>query len=348
MRRWLWGIPAALLVAAALADTAVWYFTVQQMRDGLADWVAARRASGWTISAVAPAAGGWPVAATLTLRDVELSGGKADIPGGLSWRADRVELRLAPRDPHVLRIETAGLQHLRLSDAPAFEYSATRLELLVPLQADPEAQPLDLQGKALRAHVTVAGGEDSMTIATLDAHAVLHPDAGRGQQAVSLAAAAGEIALPPRVDWPLGQNVRSLAVEAALDGPLSGAPTLTQRAAEWRAGGGAIHVQHLALRWGALDLTAQAALGLDDQLQPAASGTALVAGYAPTLDVLATHGVISNSAAVASKAMLSLIAVTPADGGPAEVEVPLSLQQGTLSMHQIPLVRLPKLDWPPS
>lgn len=121
MRRWLWGIPAALLVAAALADTAVWYFTVQQMRDGLADWVAARRASGWTISAVAPAAGGWPVAATLTLRDVELSGGKADIPGGLSWRADRVELRLAPRDPHVLRIETAGLQHLRLSDAPAFE-----------------------------------------------------------------------------------------------------------------------------------------------------------------------------------------------------------------------------------
>jgi len=73
-----------------------------------------------------------------------------------------------------------------------------------------------------------------------------------------------------------------------------------------------------------------------------------VAGYAPTLDVLATHGVISNSAAVAAKAMLSLIAATPADGGPAEVEVPLSLQQGTLSMHQIPLVRLPKLDWPPS
>jgi hypothetical protein len=29
------------------------------------------------------------------------------------------------------------------------------------------------------------------------------------------------------------------------------------------------------------------------------------------------------------------------------VEVPLTLQYRTLSMRQVPLVRLPELDWPP-
>ena len=348
MRRWLWGIPIALLVAAAIADTAVWYVTVQQMRGDLTAWVAARRADGWTISAVAPEAGGWPIAATLTLRDFELNGGNADFPDGLSWRADSLELRLTPDHPHTLQINAAGLQHLRLSEAPAFAYSASRLELLVPLQADPAVQPMELHGTGLRARVTVGAAEDSITLETLNAHLVLHPASGRGQAAVSLAATADDIALPARVNWPLGPHVRSFTLDAALDGPLSNASSLTQRATDWRNGGGMMDVRHLALQWGALDMTAHATGALDGQLQPTVSGTAQVAGYAPTLDVLARHGVISNSAAVAAKAILSLIAATPAAGGPAEVDVPLSLRQGTLSMQQIPLVRLPQLDWPPS
>jgi hypothetical protein len=70
-----------------------------------------------------------------------------------------------------------------------------------------------------------------------------------------------------------------------------------------------------------------------------------VVGYADTLDALATHGVISKSAATAAKAVLSLLANSPDDGSPPDVEVPLTLQYRTLSMRQIPLVRLPELDW---
>lgn len=76
------------------------------------------------------------------------------------------------------------------------------------------------------------------------------------------------------------------------------------------------------------------------------TGTAQVTGYAATLDALARAGLMSCSAATTAKAVLSLLANAPDDGSPSEVEVPLSLQYRTLSMRQVPLVRLPELDWP--
>ena len=102
----------------------------------------------------------------------------------------------------------------------------------------------------------------------------------------------------------------------------------------------------MALLWGSLDLTAQATLTLDDQLQLAGDGSAKATGYAETLDALAAHGVVSRSAATAAKAVLSLLANNPENGGPPDVDVPLKLKYRTLSMRQVPLVRLPELDWP--
>jgi len=346
MRRARWLIPAGMLLAVAAADTAVWYFTVRTMRAGLEEWVAARRGDGWQVSAASPEAGGWPVAATLTLADFEINGGAADVPGGVSWHADRVTLRLTPRDPRHLRIEAGGVQRLRVSDVPAIAYGAGELHLLVPLRGDPSEQVLELRGRNLRAHVAAGTVTDLTTVASLVARIAVHPAAGRDEAAVSLAATADEIGLPSHEDWALGQRVRSLSVDGAIDGPLPVATSVTARATEWRDAGGSTRVQRVALHWGALDLTAHASLSLDHQLQPAGAATADVSGYAPTLDVLARHGAISDSAAVAAKAMLSLLAATPADGGPSQVEVPLTLHGGTLSMHDIPLLRLPHLDWP--
>ena len=348
MRRTRWLVPAVLFLAVVGADTGVWYLTVRAMRTGLHEWVVARRAAGWKISAVSPQAGGWPMEATLILRDFEISGGTADIPGGLSWRADRVTLRLTPRDLHHLQVQTRGVQHLRLSEAPAIAYGASLLELLVPLGSTPAEQVLDLTGEGLRAHVAAGTVTDLTTIDKLEAHLVVRPAAGRGQAVAALTAAAEDITLPEHVHWALGQRVRSLAVDGAINGPLPNAASLTARAGEWRDAGGSADVRRVALHWGALDLTAHGTLSLDAQLQPAGTATAEVSGYAPTLDVLAKHGAISDSAAVTAKAMLSLIAATPASGGPSQVEVPLSLKQGTLTMHDVPLLRLPHLDWPSS
>ena len=123
-------------------------------------------------------------------------------------------------------------------------------------------------------------------------------------------------------------------------------PTLVARATGWRDGGGTFEVQHAALQWGPLDLTGSATLALDDHLQPMGAATAKVRGYVATLDALAGARLIPPQAAMAAKAVLGLMAHTPQDGGPPEVEVPLTLQNRQLSVGRIPLAHLPEFSWP--
>jgi len=117
-------------------------------------------------------------------------------------------------------------------------------------------------------------------------------------------------------------------------------------AASWRASGGSLRIQDFQLLWGPLDFSASGTLALDENLQPEGEGNAHAVGYAETLDALATHAAISRSAATAAKAVLSLLASYPADGGAPSVDVPLTLKDRTLAMHQVPLLRLPQIDLP--
>jgi hypothetical protein len=334
----------ALLLAAVIADTLVWFWVVRQIRTGWENWASDQRAAGWTVSAGVPQAGGWPLAVAVTLPDVSLQGGKAAIPNGMAWSAQRLVLRLSVRRPHVLQIEAGGVQHVRVSDGPDIAYTAQRLRLLVPLPASPSALPLDLRAEALNAGLDGAT-DNAVTIASLAAHIVLHADAGSGQPAATLDMNANGVALPHGVGWALGEQIGLFRLDMALSGPLPATGRPAAAAAAWRDGGGTLTVRHVATQWGPLGLSAAGALHLDAQLQPAGNGHAEITGFGATLDALAQHGVIRRSAAVAATALLSLMAATPAGGGPPAVTVPLSLRDQVLLMQRIPLLRTPALDW---
>jgi hypothetical protein len=152
--------------------------------------------------------------------------------------------------------------------------------------------------------------------------------------------------LPAVRTWPLGNRLSSFSIEGTVDGPVPLARGLVPRATAWRDGGGALEVKHLALGWGPLGLSGAATVALDARLQPMGTGSVHMVGYAASLDVLANAHVLTASAVVAAKAVLSLLASVPEDGGPAEVEVPLTLQDRTLSMRQVPLVKMPEVIWP--
>jgi hypothetical protein len=214
-------------------------------------------------------------------------------------------------------------------------------------QTDP--LPLTLRAKNLR--VEPADGGWHLTAGSLSADAGLALAAAQSEPAVAFSVSTEAVALPAAVKWALGPNISSLSVDGVLSGPLPRVRDLTGWAEAWRDGGGSLTITRSALGWGSLGLSASATLALDDQLQPMGSGSARVVGYADTLDHLAAAGVLSRSAAIAAKAVLSLMAGTGMSGTgdtepPPEVDVPLTLQYRTLSMRQVPLVRLPELDWP--
>jgi hypothetical protein len=345
-RLWLPGLAIPLLFAA---HTLYWRYAVQQLRSGLSCWTEQRRAEGWIVSTGAAVVGGWPLAATISLPNASLKGGDPAIPGGLAWSADRAELRVPLLRPRHLVLSTEGMQHLRLAGGPEIAFTADRLRAELPLLADTPIHTAEILGSNVRISLPSTEGttpertrDQGLTLGLVQAQWEARPAALPGEPALSLHLSVEAISLPPGERWPLGGRISSLSLEGAVQGPVPNMTlSLAQRAAAWRDGGGTLSIGHMSLGWGPLGLSARATLALDDQLQPMGTGSARLVGYAETLTALAENGVITPHAATAVRALLALIAKVPEEGGQAEVEMPFTLQDRTLSIRQIPLERLP-------
>ncbi len=342
-RRKLWIILLAAPLVLLAADTLYWLIAVRNLEAGFTAWSNEQRRAGWSEVYGTLVRGGWPLAATLTVPAISLAGGTSSIPGGLAWSADSLVLRVALPRPSLLWIAPKGTQRLRFAGNPEIRFGADRMDVEVPLQPARVPPFLDVTTEHLRANTPLG---DDAGVGSVRLRLDLRPEAQSGEPAVAFALRVAAMTLPSGMAHPLGPHIASLAVDGALNGPVPLGHTPAERATAWRDGGGSAEIRHLALVWGPLDLTGSATLALDEQLQPMGAASARVLGYAETLNSLATHAAISRSAATAAKAVLSLLANSPGDGSPPDVEVPLTLQYRTLSMRQIPLVRLPEIEWP--
>src|SRR5690242_18711422 len=129
---WIFLLAAPFLLVAA--DALYWYLAEGSLERGFAAWQAEQKAAGWTSGAGQPVRGGWPLAATLTVPGFSLSGGEADIPGGMAWRTDRLTLRVSLLRPWLLELAADGMQRLGVADSPEIPYTADVLKITLPLR----------------------------------------------------------------------------------------------------------------------------------------------------------------------------------------------------------------------
>jgi hypothetical protein len=349
MRRSYWVIIAAIPVLLVAGEAVYWRVVAEQLRTGYQAWVAARVAEGWEVGSAPPAIGGWPQAAAMTVPNLTLRHAGPTIPGDLKVASAGVTLSVSLFDPSTLTVSLTGPMHVRAGALPDAIVTGDETAMSVPLQQDGPLA-VALHGRELR--LEAATGAWHMTIGLLNAQgqiATTPHAAGAGDQtqpAATFALSSEAIALPGGIKWPLGTNISSLSATGTVNGRLPDTRNITRWAEAWRDGGGSLEITHLAMGWGPLGLTSSATLALDDQLQPMGSGNGRIVGYAETLDKFAAAGMLTKSAATAAKAVLSLMAGTSDTDEPSSVDVPLTLQYRTLSMRQVPLVRLPEVDWP--
>ncbi len=337
MRRLLIAL-AVLLAVAGGGSFAVWRWAVGQMQTQWDAWSAAQQALGWTIAHGEATSGGWPLAAELSLPNLTISGLAADLPGGVAWSAERVTLRVSVLEPRLALAVVEGAQRLRLSLAPEAGYTAKRFVFSVPLPPDgpPRAVALDASD------VRFANGASA---GLLQSHVEAAPDAASAQFRVS--AEAISFPPPPAPQPALGAHIASATLEGAYSGALpASAASPAAAAAQWQAHDGKIELRRIAVGWGPLGVSGNAAFGLDPALQPSGGANLHVVGYDEALQALAAGHVLSPQAARAAAAVLGLMAATPEGGGAPAVDVPLALHDRTLSMGRIPLAKLPELVWP--
>jgi hypothetical protein len=346
MRRRPWVIIAAGVLLLLVGHTVYWRAMAERLRAGYQAWLNGQVAQGWVVGSGQASIGGWPVAASVTVPNLTLRHAGPTIPGSVNVASAGVTLAVSLFDPTVLTLSLTGPVHVRAGDLPDVIVTGDVAAVSVPLRA---AGDLSVGVHASGLRLEAATGAWHVTVGLVDAEARIAaaPPADQSQPAATFTVRSEAIALPSGVKWPLGPNISSLSVEGSLNGRLPESDDMRRWAEAWRDGGGSLEIRHLTMGWGPLGLTSSATLALDDQLQPMGSGNGRFVGYAEALDKMAAAGMLTKSAATAAKAVLSLMAGTSDTDQPPSVDVPLTLQYRTLSMRQVPLVRLPEVDWPP-
>jgi hypothetical protein len=84
-------------------------------------------------------------------------------------------------------------------------------------------------------------------------------------------------------------------------------------------------------------------VALDAQLQPVVAGTVTVRDYGRAVDRAVADGLMTPAQGTAAKLWLSAKAEKDAEG--LKVTLPLTIQDGVLSMGPIQLARLPRIAW---
>ncbi|MGI4800754.1 MAG: DUF2125 domain-containing protein [Janthinobacterium lividum] len=311
----------AAVSCVVVADTVIWAIACRRLDDGARD---AAAAAGWSLSADRARWRGWPFAAEIVLPNATLRSGPDIIPP-LAWTAGTQTLRLGAIHPSRLTISAAGPQSIALADAPPLAFTADRLVTTLNLTgADPavlDATDLD---------IAAPSGPVRIGSARLDSR----PD--------GLAMLLSTVSLPGSDGQPIQPPIDSLHVVARLSTPVVPMPTAAESAQRWRAAGGHLDIDDAALAWGPLAVTGTATLALDPALQPTLTGHLAATGLFAGLDRLVATGALTVSSALAARGMLTILAA-PSGAGP--VALPVTVQNGTVSLARIPVLRLAPLRW---
>ena len=345
----------ALVVISAVSATVVvsWHYASEAFRGGIENWAAARRAEGIQANYASLVMRGFPLRLQATLRDPVLS---RPVPGSggamgrdlvWEWRGSEVAVSVQPWNLSRVDLRFPGTNQITLPFgdrgrtvfAAAGRATAT-LDLDrggVPASADLDISDLDLLSE---------DGEQSVAVANMELSAVTHSfDTPTHQNATfDLSVAGRGVELPKQWNPPLGSFVSTMECQASLMGAIPPGPP-QQAAKAWRDEGGTIEVHRLHLEWGPLAIEAGGTLALDGNLQPIGALSAIVRGFSETVDALVAGGMVQPGDGGTAKQVLGLLAKTPKRGGPPEITVPVTLQNGWIYVGPVALAQISPISW---
>lgn len=338
----LWSAALLALLLFLLGGYSIWWLKAAgELRTRTLAWVEERRAEGWHISYDDVTRRGYPVALGVRFEKPELSP-----PGGPDWNWTAARLRLtspvfAHRPP---RLAVSGEQTVEFAAEGGTQRWTGRAE-----QFSFDLQPADgwMPNGRLAVRELTFASKDGQTVglARLDIVSTGDPAAAATSDVSTwgVRLAAERVRLPQTFSLPCGTEVAGIDIDAGLYGPLAPRPWPAAVTA-WRDEGGVIEVERLLLVCGELTIDGEGTIAVDGQGQPMGAMSTHIRGYDAALDRLAAAHVVDPHTAAAAKILLRALARSNAEGA-ATLSAPLTLQERSLSIGPVALLRLPTLDW---
>ncbi len=344
-----WAIAALTVLALVLVYTGVWVYGATQTVKAAERWIDARRGEGYSVRHDGLRATGYPVWIRIDLASPGFGAPMVKSPWG--WEAENLVITARPWALWRVRLHTNGAQMISfLADGQRLTFTGsvdTADAELIFDGGNPQSVALHIAGLDL-GQSRKSGG--NIAVATADLALRRLANAGGAQSGVAtigLDVTSSDVELPSSLASPLGGRIENLRLAARLLGEFprgEGAP-LNETLEIWRDGGGTVEVDHLALGHGPLTLRANGTLALDRDLQPIGAFTAQAQGFFETIDAFSGAGMIGAGQAMSAKLLLGVLAQHPKNGGPAILNLALTVQQRTFYAGPVKLLQLPMLQW---
>ncbi|MBI1273469.1 MAG: DUF2125 domain-containing protein [Alphaproteobacteria bacterium] len=114
----------------------------------------------------------------------------------------------------------------------------------------------------------------------------------------------------------------------------------------WRDNGGTIEIESIALERGALRLLADGTIALDRNLQPEGALGSKITGFQEAVDDLVAGGTMDRTLGGVVKGALLLFSKPDKETGMQTVDAPITVQNRSLYIGPIAVLKLPELQWP--
>jgi hypothetical protein len=341
-----WIIGGIVLVGLAAAYTGYWFWLAQTFEQNLALWVDQQRAMGYRVSYAAGEPHGFPFRATIDLADVRVAS-PAEIE---SWEFSAASMRLglAPWRPMTLRIQQDKKPtpyHLQWSaSGQSFELVGGGIETAIAISGDATPPAIAFTAKNLDLR---EGGQSLANTLRLSVE-IAPADAAAADGSVAFALRAELLKLvvgPP--SKPEYKEVYFPNLKGRIIGPIP-VGSLRDALAQWSTQGGYLEITNVSAN--SADgfpprFEGTASIALDRQLQPIVAGTVTVRDYdyVRAIDRAVADGHVTPTQGTAAKLWLS--AKAEKDNGGLKVTLPLTIQDGLVSMGSIKLARMPRIEW---
>jgi hypothetical protein len=340
-RRWI--IAGILLACLAMAYTGYWFWLAQTFERNLGLWIDQQRMQGYRISYAALQPQGFPFPVRIGLTGVAIE----PPPGDTPWRIDTesMELSLPPWAPLSLRIDNAGREpeyRLRwLAGGRNRDVVINGLRVVLRLSDDgaPPALIFPVQSVGFR-----EGDRNIAGIILFSGNVGIFDVSSHAESSVTFNLSASGI------DFHMAPDKTVETYDWQLSGKVMGRvppEPLTRALAAWSDDGGYLELTQFKANWEAVtDVNVNGSLALDRQLQPVGSMTARLRNHAALIDWLASIGVMTPGQATTTNLALAAMSQPAADGTQAmEARVPLTLQNGYLSVGPAKVAQIPPIVW---
>ena len=327
----------AALALAAAGYAGFWFYRAGQVEDIVDAGIAALEARGWEASHGGLRVSGFPYRLAAEFTRPAL----AAADGGWRWEGEAITIYAEPWNlRHLVGAAPRGRHVLRMSrGSEDVVHDIDMLGARGSVVFDRAWRPLRGVAEVSRARVSLRGGERVKAAKML-------LSARRGEAsaaaAIDLSFRIESMLLPKALQAAPGRLVALLAADTVLSRPPPGDLSAAELA-RWRDDSGALDIRALSVDWGPVSLRGTGRLSLDEALRPAGEIESRIAGFPELVETLRGQEVIGAATALALTLGVGLLEETPADGGPPEVSVPVTLGGGQLSIGPAPIVDLAPL-----